>query len=103
MKHIDQLPNGPNWKCTPLCITGDKVDKHGRALAKEVELWHRDPVECIRELLGNPAFKNELQYKPVKIYRNADYTNREYSEMWTGDWWWEIQVHMKCKCLEQVG
>ncbi|KAJ7290123.1 hypothetical protein C8J57DRAFT_1164296 [Mycena rebaudengoi] len=25
------------------------------------------------------------------MFKNEDYTNREYSEMWTADWWWNIQ------------
>jgi hypothetical protein len=59
-----------------------------------VELWHRDPVECVRELLGNPSFATNQGYAPVRMYKNEDYTNREYSEMWTADWWWNIQVRI---------
>jgi len=60
-----------------------------------VEIWHRDIVECIRELIANPAFKDVTEYKPCWVFRefqDGKGLNREYSEMWTGDWWWEIQV-----------
>lgn len=60
-----------------------------------VELWHRDPVECVRELLGNPSFKKQ-GYVPRRIFKkmseDGEGTNREYNEMWTADWWWEVQV-----------
>jgi len=59
---------------------------------EDVELWHRNPVECVRELMQNPAFKDHQYYEPIRIYRKDDYTNREYGEMWTSDWWWNMQV-----------
>ena len=48
-----------------------------------------DPVECIRDLIGNPAFKDIMVYEPVRVKREGQ---RYYSEMNTGDWWWNIQV-----------
>jgi len=42
--------------------------------------------------MQNPAFKDQQYYEPIRVYRDADYSNREYSEMWTGDWWWNKQV-----------
>ncbi|KAJ7330893.1 hypothetical protein DFH08DRAFT_708629 [Mycena albidolilacea] len=56
-------------------------------------MWCRNPVECVRELVGNPAFTKQA-YEPCRIFKTfADgrYSNREYNEMWTADWWWEIQ------------
>ncbi|KAF8804397.1 hypothetical protein BYT27DRAFT_7225361 [Phlegmacium glaucopus] len=42
----------------------------------------------------NPAFKGKQFYAPKKVYRNEDGTNREYSEMWMGDWWWSMQPEL---------
>ncbi|KAJ7634868.1 hypothetical protein FB45DRAFT_830357 [Roridomyces roridus] len=62
-------------------------------------MWHRDPVEVVRELLGNPSFQDQ-GYAPIRIFKEFEegrgdgkdcFSNREYSEMWTADWWWEIQ------------
>lgn len=44
--------------------------------------------------MENPAFKNKQCYEPRRMYRRNDYSNREYSEMWTADWWWEMQVRI---------
>ena len=70
------------------------MDKNGNNLTEDIELWHRDPVECIKQLMENPAFKNKQSYEPWRVYRRNDYSNREYSEMWTADWWWEMQVRI---------
>ncbi|KAJ6540402.1 hypothetical protein B0H19DRAFT_959789 [Mycena capillaripes] len=56
-------------------------------------MWCRDPVDCVRELLGNSAFTKQ-SYEPCRIFKSfadEEYSNREINEMWTADWWWEIQ------------
>ncbi|KAF7298595.1 hypothetical protein MIND_00806500 [Mycena indigotica] len=95
-KHIDSLPAGPAWMCTPMNITGDELDGNGNAKVEVVKLWHRNPLECIAELLGNPAFKSEQTFKPMRLFRTRNEStgelgNREYDEMWTGTWWWDTQ------------
>ncbi|KAF8124506.1 hypothetical protein K438DRAFT_2154332 [Mycena galopus ATCC 62051] len=72
-------------------LTGDEVDEKGVKKKEVVELWYRDPLDCIRELLGNPAFRGKQGFEPRRIFRSPEKTNREYSEMWTASWWWEIQ------------
>ncbi len=76
-------------------IVGDEKDTNGDFRTETLELWHRDPLECIAELLANPLFEAHQTYQPQRVYRqqkNGVGANREYSEMWTGDWWWETQV-----------
>ena len=68
------------------------MDANGDHRIETLELWHRDPIECIAELLGNPYFRGKQQYAPRHVFRNKDGTNWEFGEMWTADWWWEIQV-----------
>jgi hypothetical protein len=67
-------------------------DVNGDNHFETLELWHRDPVECITELLANPYFCGKQQYAPRRIFRNKNGTNQEFGEMWTADWWWKIQV-----------
>ncbi|KAG1756586.1 uncharacterized protein EDB91DRAFT_1233380 [Suillus paluster] len=48
---------------------------------------HRDPLEAIKTLLGNPAHAEHVVYGPKKIFSDASQSERIYNEMWTGDWW----------------
>ncbi|KAJ6540666.1 hypothetical protein B0H19DRAFT_959211 [Mycena capillaripes] len=97
LKFVDSLPAGPQWYCNPVELVGDELDGDQQPKKEIVEVWYRDPVECVRELLGNPSFTKQgvkIQYKPIRVYKNlrgGRYTNREFTEMWTADWWWEIQ------------
>lgn len=53
---------------------------------------HRNIIESIASLWGDPAFAKHLVYAPSKIFSNSEKTNRIYSEMWSGKWWNAIQV-----------
>ncbi|KAK0462568.1 uncharacterized protein EV420DRAFT_1639790 [Desarmillaria tabescens] len=88
---IDKLPTGPEWECEIFKIVGDEVDEKGNNRTEEVELWKRDPVACVRELVGDPRFINCIRYAPERIYKDSNGTSRVYSEMAMADWWWEIQ------------
>lgn len=65
-------------------------------MVEEVELWYRDPVECVRELIGNPLFDGKLAYAPEEHYEDRDGTREVRNEMWTGQWWWNTQVSSEC-------
>ncbi|KAF7328215.1 hypothetical protein MVEN_02561200 [Mycena venus] len=96
---IDSLPGGVKWQCKVLDIKGDlpdlKKDPTGDTMRREqVELWWRDPVECVKELLGNPVFCNVMRYAPEKLYADRGETIEVVNEMWTASWWWEIQKRL---------
>ena len=73
-------------------VEGDRVGEDGEKMTEDLELWMRDPIECVKELLGNPAFRKWMSFVPERVYADENGTNRIYDEMWTADWWWEIQV-----------
>ena len=92
MKTIDKLPIGPGWTCEIIELAGDQVVEDGSTLVEDLELWRWDPVECVNELMGNPAFKEYISYVPERVYTDDTGQDRIYDEMWTADWWWETQV-----------
>ena len=49
-------------------------------------------MECIKELIGNPAFRDNLRYTPEKVYEDDEGNIQVFDEMWMGDWWWNLQV-----------
>ena len=61
-------------------------------MREKVEIWYRDPIECIQELIGNPLFRDTMGYAPERVFLDENGTQRAYDEMWTADWWWETQV-----------
>lgn len=89
---IDALPHCPDFHRAEFTVTGDILDKNGNPEETIVEIFTRNPVECVRELIGNPQWKGNMEYKPRRVYTGPDKQKRVYDEMWTGDWWWEIQV-----------
>ncbi|KAI0738856.1 hypothetical protein C8Q80DRAFT_1222176 [Daedaleopsis nitida] len=45
----------------------------------------------LRRVAGNPAFAEHLRYEPQKLFVDGQGQERLYDEMWTGDWWWDLQ------------
>ncbi|KAJ7728990.1 hypothetical protein B0H14DRAFT_3518411 [Mycena olivaceomarginata] len=93
LKKVDKLPIGPGWKCEIITTSGNQLDENDEMMTEDLELWKRDPVECIKELLGNPAFREYMAYMPERVYGNTSTSesSRIIDEMWTAEWWWEIQ------------
>lgn len=73
-------------------ITGNIVGADGKTLTELVEIWMRDILEVVQELLGNIAYGKQLVFVPQKVYLNGNDGERKIDEMWTADWWSEIQV-----------
>ncbi|KAJ7081946.1 hypothetical protein C8R44DRAFT_905110 [Mycena epipterygia] len=93
LQKIDALPTGPDWTCEIVTVAGDRLDENDEMMSEELELWRRDPVECIKELMSNPAFKDHMSYAPERVYMNprGSEDSRIFDEMWTANWWWQIQ------------
>ena len=95
LKLVDKLPTGPEWSCRLVQVHGDGgpiEDDPPEGDSEELELWMQDPVTCIQELIGNPAFNRSMAYAPEKVYTDREGQTCCYNKMWTGDWWWKTQV-----------
>ncbi|KAG2034075.1 hypothetical protein BDR03DRAFT_935443 [Suillus americanus] len=91
LQHVDKLPHGPGWTCKKVTVHGNCKDENSEMMQEDVELWIRDPVECVKELIGNPSFKEDMAYSPAKAYADRAGQDRIIDEMWTADWWGEKQ------------
>jgi hypothetical protein len=47
-------------------------------------------VDCVCELIGNPSFKNIMQFAPEMVFSDAEGKNQVYDKMWTDEWWWNV-------------
>jgi hypothetical protein len=80
------LPKGPEWKCLP--ITTVYLTKN------KINLYYRDPVECLQMLLRNPLLKDQLEFTPYHIFKTAEKTMHIYTEWLSGDAAWAMQVRL---------
>ncbi|GLB44066.1 putative zn-finger domain-containing protein [Lyophyllum shimeji] len=96
LQKIDNLlTRGPEWTCDIISAQGNVTNDDNELLAPEkLELWCRNPVDCIKELLSNPALVDDLSYAPERVYADKEGKIRIYDEMNTGDWWWETQAKL---------
>ncbi|KAJ7060231.1 hypothetical protein C8F01DRAFT_988791 [Mycena amicta] len=62
LKKVDELPTGPHWTCKMVHVPGDHIDDNKKVMSEDLELWIHDPVECIKELMSNPTFKESMAY-----------------------------------------
>jgi hypothetical protein len=85
LKKIDRLPSKSGWKCETVEVKGNMIGAEGKPVTESVELWFRDPVECIQALIGDPTFRENLAYAPQKVFTSGSGTTRIYDEAWTGD------------------
>jgi len=92
MKAIDHLPRSTEWSLRMVDVEGDIMGADGKLLMEEVELWLRNPLDCICELMANPNFADAILYEPQRVFDDEAGRERRFDEMWTGDWWWEVQV-----------
>ncbi|KAJ7596914.1 Zn-finger domain-containing protein [Mycena floridula] len=91
---IDELPIGADWNLDKVTTLGDIMDGDGVRVQEELEFWWRDPVECIKELMGNPMFRDVMKYAPERLYEDKEGTVPVINEMWTAAWWWELQKQL---------
>ncbi|KAG2084606.1 uncharacterized protein F5147DRAFT_748792 [Suillus discolor] len=52
--------------------------------------WFRDPHTIIHNMLGNPNFKNEIDYAPYREWKGTgDSATRQWRNVMLGDWAWD--------------
>ncbi|KAG1760002.1 hypothetical protein EDD22DRAFT_1044069 [Suillus occidentalis] len=91
LKAIDKLPRATEWELKKINVVGNRTANDGQRETEDLELWLRNPVDCIRELMSNPEFDQGVSYVPERVFADEEGKTRVFDEMWTGDWWWEMQ------------
>jgi hypothetical protein len=76
-----ELPGRPPFRCQEVVIGNEQLQFH-----------FRDILQCIWALYGNPEFVQDLHFAPERHYVDEEQTQRIYGDMYTGDWWWSVQV-----------
>jgi hypothetical protein len=79
LRHLD--PYGPylQW-----------FEGHVEDGQRTLPFFYRDILDCVRYLLRQIAYRDDLVYAPCREYDQSG--ERIYAEMHTADWWWDVQV-----------
>jgi hypothetical protein len=99
-----------------MTFQGTELDGAGNPLTETVELFYRNPVDCVEELIGNPVFRDATSYAPkLKIAKGKgpacdtsgdddemEEAERLFDEMCTAEWWHQIQVRDYPPALQDV-
>lgn len=85
---MEQLPSGgAEWMCTDI-----KPD-YGSTF-EPVTMFYRDPLAVIQALLKRPPLHEYTEWAPRRLWSDATKTQRYYTDMSTGDWWWTTQASL---------
>lgn len=83
-ERAEMLPSGPLWRS--LSVSPTVPTK------RVVNLYYRDPIDCIQALLSHPAFEQHISFVPRKVWSTAARLVRVYDEWLSGEHAWELQV-----------
>jgi hypothetical protein len=96
---IDASPLGDvPWQSFTVNYTGERPEG-GRIppwMETEYEVWFRDPLTVVRNLLANPDFNGQFDYTPMREFTNTasgmPSDNRRFQNFFSGNWVWTQAV-----------
>ncbi|KAI5986321.1 hypothetical protein EDD15DRAFT_2174972 [Pisolithus albus] len=81
---IEDLPKGPCWKV--------RIVPTRHPTTNPVQLYWRDPLECIEALFNHPFYAGKMDYSPFRVFTAAERVMRVYSEWMSSDGAWDLQT-----------
>jgi hypothetical protein len=80
------LPTGPAWMCKPITTVYPVKNK--------INLFYRDPIECLKSLMRSPLLKDFITFTPFRLYQTSAKLVRVYTEWLSGNAAWAMQVNL---------
>ena len=93
-RKISSLPKQGEWQTCTMALSEDPGVQH--------QIYYRNPIDVIKSLQSNPTYADQMAFAPQKVWTSSDKTSQLYNEMWTGDWWWKIQVLFLIKFYSNI-
>jgi hypothetical protein len=92
-KTIDSTPIGDvKWESFSVQYTGEKPQCNTPPwMVESYNVWYRNPHEVIRNMLANPDYATEMDYRPYREYSTDD-DERQWQDFMSGDWAWNQAV-----------
>jgi hypothetical protein len=78
---VDKLPCGPGWSVKSLKLNRN----NGHEI---VQLWKRNTLDGIKDILVDKRFANELRFRPERHWTGLERKIWSYSESWMSKWMW---------------
>ncbi|EAU88020.1 hypothetical protein CC1G_12172 [Coprinopsis cinerea okayama7 len=86
---IDSIKEGEvPWDSFSVTYNGEKPT-HGSIppwMMQPYEVWFRDPLKVMESQIGNPDFKEKIDYAPKRVYQND---KRQWKDLMSGNWAWK--------------
>lgn len=91
---IDAIPLGEvKWECFSCSYTGEKPESsYPPWMDSTFDVWYRDPHQVVRNMLANPDFAHEMDFRPYREYSTSG-EERHYRDFMSADWAWDQAVH----------
>lgn len=91
---IDATPLGDiPWKSVSMRYNGIKPQQHVPPwMDATYDVWYRDPLRIVRDMLANPVFDGETEFAPYRDYMTDD--KRYWKNFMSGDWAWNQAVRI---------
>jgi hypothetical protein len=92
-KTIDNTPVGDvKWQSFSATYTGTRPTVNAPPwMDQSFDVWYRDPREVIRNMLANPDYAQEFDYRPYREFSTESDT-RQWKDFMSGDWAWDQAV-----------
>ncbi|QRV91332.1 hypothetical protein RhiJN_19350 [Ceratobasidium sp. AG-Ba] len=85
---VDRLQHGPEWELYEINVLHKNNPRVQYLMMRDIE-------HVIRDIISNPAFREDLVYAPVRVWTTPEKKERVYGDMWTADWWWNMQIRLR--------
>ena len=88
---IDSIPHGDApWKSFTVSFVGDIQTNAPNWQTTDYEVWYRDPMTVIKNMLDNPDFDKDFDYAPFVELDSAG--ERRWNEFMSGNFSWRHAV-----------
>ncbi|KAF8431063.1 hypothetical protein L210DRAFT_3614552 [Boletus edulis BED1] len=86
---IDNTPlAGTKWSTFSIKYSGNQPSPNRLPwMDQTFNVWFRDPLVCLHNMLANPDFKDSFDYAPYQEHC-VDNNERQYQDFMSGDWAW---------------
>ncbi|KAG1752172.1 hypothetical protein EDB19DRAFT_1903559 [Suillus lakei] len=100
---VDNTPLGDvKWQSFKVRYTGEKPTSDVPPwMDQSHDVWYHDPHEVIQNMLGNPNYEKEMDYRPFREY-SADGDKQQWQDFMSGDWAWN-QADIICEDPDTLG